>query len=190
MTGSRVRRRADADDGARINIDAVWCSPEITQVLWIKATVVQWIHPHRQTRSSDREAGGQLFGTVNTESVTVVRATGPYQNDQRSRFHYRSNPSEAQRAIDSLAKEGLIFLGEWHTHAEPTPRASAADISTMELIRRNSKTNTSMLFLVIAGYASPPNGIAVYSTSKDGLEHWNASPSPNSTGQFPKSRID
>jgi len=149
-----------------------WFNARVVQSLSVDASVLLRISQYRQTRARDREAGGQLFGSVSATRVTISRATGPYETDHRSRCSYRSDPTEAQRAIDAMAKEGLIFLGEWHTHAEPIPRASTADVSTMEQIRRNSKTNTSTLFLIIVGNATGANGVSVYSVSETGLELW------------------
>ena len=175
MTGSKLGPSLTVRKEAQRESCMTWHCAAVGQPLHVNRTVLERLREHRQIRTRDFEAGGQLFGTVTSDSVSIVRATGPYAKDQRSRYLYRSNPIEAQRTINALATEGLLFLGEWHTHAEATPDASAADIKTMALINEHSKTNVSALFLLIVGYASLPNGIAVYSTSGASLQRWDTS---------------
>lgn len=173
MTGSELRPPLSVHGEAQRESHVTWHCPSVTQVLHVDLTVLERLRAHCQIGARDFEAGGQLFGTVTLTSVSIVRATGPYAKDQRSRYQYRSNPIEAQRAINALASEGLLFLGEWHTHAEATPGASTADIKTMALINEHSQTNVSALFLLIVGYAPLSRGIAVYSTSGSILQRWN-----------------
>jgi integrative and conjugative element protein (TIGR02256 family) len=175
MTGSKLRLPLTFRGEAQRESCMTWHCATVGQSLHVNRTVLERLREHRQIRKRDSEAGGQLFGTVTSDSVSIVRATGPYATDQRSRYQYRSNPIEAQRTINALAIEGLLFLGEWHTHAEATPDASAADIKTMALINEHSQTNVSALFLLIVGCAPLPNGIAVYSTSGSNLKRWGAS---------------
>lgn len=128
---------------------------------------------HRQLSWYSREAGGQLFGVVNSSEVVVVTATGPYRGDQRWRTSCRSNASSAQLAVDQQAGEGNLYLGEWHTHPEDEPSASETDIDAMLKLQRASQTRLNSLLLVIQGRAVGGKGIAIYSLGEAGLTRWN-----------------
>ena len=94
-----------------------------SQELHVDMVVLKHVSKYRQTTSRSTEAGGQLFGAFDNEKICVVEATGPYIGDYRSRSSYRSNPVAAQRAIEERSLRGLLYLGEWHTHAEDHPVA-------------------------------------------------------------------
>jgi integrative and conjugative element protein (TIGR02256 family) len=126
----------------------------------------------RQLRWRDREAGGQLFGQLDDARVVVTHATGPYRGDTRTRCSYRSNPRAAQRAIELNRDRGFYYLGEWHTHPELRPRASAEDIATFETLLRQSDPRLSSLLLIIQGLEGEVDGLALYSGSGSTLQQW------------------
>jgi integrative and conjugative element protein (TIGR02256 family) len=125
--------------------------------------VLTYVSAHRQLRFYQREAGGQLFGSVTADEVTVVRATGPYKGDERSRYSYRSNPTAAQRQIEFQAKKGLLYVGEWHTHAEDVPNASGSDHSAIDALWDNSSLNLNEMLLLIVGRHAAPHGLGLWS---------------------------
>jgi integrative and conjugative element protein (TIGR02256 family) len=126
----------------------------------------------RQLRWRDREAGGQLFGQLDDARVVVTHATGPYRGDTRSRCSYRSNPRAAQWAIELNRDQGFYYLGEWHTHPELHPKASAEDIATFGTLLRQSDLRLSSLLLIIQGLESGVDGLALYSGSGSTLQRW------------------
>ena len=145
---------------------------ESSQCIVIEEGVLGHMARHRQLSWYSREAGGQLFGSINEGEVVVSVATGPYRGDQRWRSSYRSNAKAAQRAIDWHAKNGLFYLGEWHTHPEENPKASAADLDAMRRLRNASETRSSALLMLIQGKADGVLGCALYSLGPDGLMRW------------------
>lgn len=126
----------------------------------------------RQTSHRATEAGGQLFGTVSPDTVRVMAATGPYPQDERRRYQYRSDPAAAESAIEEHTWAGRLYLGEWHTHAEEDPQPSRADVEAMRTLRTKSQLNASSVLLVIVGLSSRPDAMLVCSFGKVTRTSW------------------
>lgn len=146
--------------------------PESSQRIVIEKSVLDHMARHRQLSWYSREAGGQLFGAINSSEVVLLAATGPYRVDQRWRSSYRSNAKAAQRAIDQQAQSGLFYLGEWHTHPEDAPMASTSDLDAMARLRRASETRLDNLLLIIQGRAGGVGGLALHSFGYEDLVRW------------------
>jgi integrative and conjugative element protein (TIGR02256 family) len=134
--------------------------------------VLKHVAAHRQLSTRATEAGGQLFGTVEGDVVSVSVATGPYPGDERSRSRYRSNAKAAQDTIDACASAGLRYLGEWHTHAEDVPGASGLDVDAMDKLVRHSRLNVSAILMLIVGRAQSPEGLSLTSISAAQRIEW------------------
>lgn len=144
--------------------------PGSVQRLRIEPSALEYVRKYRQTSFSALEAGGQLFGRVTPDLVTVSAVAGPHRSDERSRFAFRSDPGAAQHDIQRFARRGLVYLGEWHTHAEQRPHPSASDIAAMKGIIAHSRLNTASLLLLIIGLAEPNADLGVwYFGSSDAL---------------------
>jgi integrative and conjugative element protein (TIGR02256 family) len=127
--------------------------------LWIvtvSAAVITLISSHRQRRLWSCEAGGQLFGTIAPGYITVTTATGPSPKDWRGRFGFK--PSRAREQADILRhfEQGLHFLGDWHTHPEPTPEPSGTDRDSLAEEFAQSEHQLPFFLLLIAGTQSEP----------------------------------
>lgn len=145
---------------------------DTTQALSIARPALQHVSRHRQSTPWATEAGGQLFGTLSATQVCVTEASGPYAGDERSRYRYRSNPIAAQRAIEDRHKRGLLYLGEWHTHAEDQPSASALDDDAMRRLIASSQLNSNALLMMILGRSRSAAGLAVWSVSREAAHRW------------------
>lgn len=145
----------------------------VDQRVRLRADVMSKVHEHRQLSSRATEAGGQLFGTITAELIDVIKATGPYTGDERSRYRYRSNPVAAQRAIQEQSQTGLLYLGEWHTHAEDFPGSSALDDDSMQLLLARSQLNSNALLMLIAGRVKTVAGLALFVVAPDRVYRWN-----------------
>lgn len=150
-----------------------------SQSLSIARQALQHVRRYRQTAPWATEAGGQLFGTLSAAQVCVSEASGPYPGDERSRYRYRSNPAAAQRAIEDRHKRGLLYLGEWHTHAEDYPVASGLDDDAMRRLIVSSQLNSNALLMMIVGRARSPQGLAVWSVSREAARPWTLSANPD-----------
>ncbi len=148
------------------------------QTLSIAGQVLQHVGRYRQSVPWAKEAGGQLFGTVNTAKICVTDASGPYPGDERTRFRYRSNPAAAQRAIEDRHKRGLLYLGEWHTHAENYPVVSGLDDDAMRRLIASSQLNSNALLMMIVGRARTSQGLAVWSVSREAASPWTLCANP------------
>lgn len=154
---------------------------DTSQALSIARLAFQHVSRHRQSTPWATEAGGQLFGTLNAAQVRVIEASGPYVGDERSRYRYRSNPAAAQRAIEDRHKRGLLYLGEWHTHAEDYPSASGLDDDAMRRLIASSQLNSNALLMMIVGRVRSAAGLAVWSVSSEAARRWILSASPEET---------
>lgn len=148
---------------------------DIRQALSITRPALQHVSRRRQSKPWATEAGGQLFGTIDNAQICVVEASGPYLGDERSRYRYRSNPAAAQRAIEERHCRGLLYLGEWHTHAEDHPCASSLDDDAMRRLITSSQLNSSALLMMIVGRARDASGLAVWNVSGSTARRWSLS---------------
>lgn len=154
-----------------------------TQRVRLEPEVLSHVQRHRQTSARATEAGGQLFGTVDEAFVRIVCATGPYAGDERTRYRYRSNPAAAQRAVEAQSMAGLLYLGEWHTHAEDHPSASSLDSDAMTRLIASSKLNSNSLVMLIVGRAVGPDGLALLTVSKGSTAAWALTASDDSVAR-------
>lgn len=145
---------------------------DFTDVIRLSPELRIRLRRHRQAHRWSTEAGGQLFGCVQTGDLDVVTCTGPYPRDQRSRHSYRSHPASAQSSIEQMSKRGLCYLGEWHTHPEPKPSASWMDADAFERVCRLSETRVSSLILLIEGLADEQVRTSVYTQVDGRIAQW------------------
>jgi integrative and conjugative element protein (TIGR02256 family) len=145
---------------------------DVDQRIRLCADVLSHVHRHRQLSSRATEAGGQLFGTIAAELIDVTKATGPYTGDERSRYRYRSNPAAAQRAIQEQSQAGLLYLGEWHTHAEDLPGSSGLDEEAMQLLLERSQLNSNALLMLIVGRIETVSGLALFAVAPGRVCRW------------------
>lgn len=134
--------------------------------------VLEHLRRHRQLDSFAKEAGGQLFGSRVGTGLHVIAATGPYKSDARTRISYRSDPVAADRMISAMRKEGLIYLGEWHTHPERYPQPSGSDIDAFARLCAHSERASATLILAIQGQAETTMGLTVLTLDENRLAPW------------------
>lgn len=147
----------------------------VSQTLIVEPAVLEHVEKSKQLNTFSTEAGGQLFGYVNELEIRVVVATGPYKRDQRGRYHYRSNDISAQKMIEAFAKDGLYYLGEWHTHAEDFPTASASDLDAMHKLLSHSKLNVNGLLMLIVGRSDLLSGYYIMFFNQSHSYNWELS---------------
>jgi integrative and conjugative element protein (TIGR02256 family) len=163
---SLFRRRARTSHGVLGRLEGV------DQRVEIGTGALTHVRRFRQTSPLATEAGGQLFGTITPELILVTRATGPYPHDERSRYRYRSDPTAAQRAIQQQSQAGLLYIGEWHTHAEDCPDASGLDDDAMRLILQRSRLNSNALLMLIVGRRASVDGLGLWTVAAERVHSW------------------
>jgi integrative and conjugative element protein (TIGR02256 family) len=135
----------------------------------IQPGVLATFEQNQQFRPRDTEAGGQLFGRLIDNNLTVELATGPRPTDIRMRYSYKPDRRAEQNEIDRYHREGLLFLGDWHTHPEPRPSPSPQDLQSIRAAFKESTHHLNGLLLVIAGTEEIPSGlyVAVHNDRED-----------------------
>jgi len=112
---------------------------------------------HQQLKPTEPEGGGMLFAQIEPGWITIRVATLPQQSDHRSRVTFEPDLRFQQREIRRKFKQGLQFVGEWHTHPERHPQPSGADLHSMALCFLTSKHMLQSFVMVIVGTAKWPD---------------------------------
>ena len=93
--------------------------------------------------------------------MTVARATGPRPTDTRARYSYQPDRKAEQAEIDQALRNGIFFLGDWHTHPELVPTPSSQDLHSIAEAFKKSTHHLNGFLLVIAGTQRLPSGLYV-----------------------------
>lgn len=125
----------------------------------ISADVVDHLRQHRQLGNEVPEAGGQLFATVNKAVWRIAKATGPRKSDWRTRFGFRPDRSAERKEIREFFKNGLHYVGDWHTHPEARPVASGEDLRSMNELVTRSQHELPGFLMIIVGTNSDESGL-------------------------------
>lgn len=110
----------------------------------------------RQSGALDVEAGGVLLGRIIRLSgdIVVDVAVEPDRSDQRSRFRFRRKRAAAQLRVSQEWERSdgtRIYLGEWHTHAEPIPTPSSLDRREWLRLAVETRYEQERLLFIIVG---------------------------------------
>lgn len=99
------------------------------------------------------ETGGILAGVFDKGPIiTITDVTTPQSEDIRQRFRFRRSGEGHQALMDQMwEKSGYrkMYLGEWHTHREPTPSPSWVDTSGWKARTKTRHNAPWMLFLIL-----------------------------------------
>jgi integrative and conjugative element protein (TIGR02256 family) len=129
--------------------------------LVICVRVLEHFHAHRQTQASASEVGGQLFAEFQPGRICICLATGQASADKRSRFWFVPDQKRQNAEIQKHFKERLHFVGDWHTHPEPTPTPSGTDLNSMRDCFKQSRHQLKSFVMIIVGQAEFPDGLWV-----------------------------
>ena len=134
---------------------------ESGQILIFTKATIKHLERHRQLHSNSREAGGQLFARFEGKNIWIERATGPRRTDRRTPTTFAPNRRAERREIKRLFKEGLHYVGDWHTHPESSPYPSQIDIHNFMKMFNESRHKLASFVIVILGNAPLPDGLFV-----------------------------
>lgn len=112
-----------------------------------------------QTSAEAPESGGILLGRliIGREDIVIDEVTTPMTGDQRSRFAFVRSSFHHQSILNDkwrFSHGTCNYLGEWHTHAEPTPKPSARDIKSWQSQCQRLPKGRECLYFVIVGTES------------------------------------
>lgn len=116
-------------------------------------TVLGVWRKHRQTRPYATESFGVLMGTtsVNGRKIWIEAVTTPMALDQCSRsFFALRDPGHRREVCRRFSRSAgrSIYLGTWHTHAEPTPAPSLVDRRDWSACQRANRGRPMAFVLV------------------------------------------
>ena len=110
---------------------------------------------YRQLKKSDLEGCGVLIGGYIRENRTIIveSCTTPGVADTRRRCSYKMTDSSHQTTINTAFKKSngeAFFIGTWHTHPEPYPTPSRADLQDWKrLMHENLDAIPAFLFAIV-----------------------------------------
>ena len=135
--------------------------------------VLTHLNKFRQNYFFKKEAGGQLFGQLDGKTFLVNIATGPRKSDIRSRTQYLPDRNEEQAEIKEYLKNGIFYLGDWHTHPEKKPVPSEIDIETTNDCFQKSTHGMPGFAFIIVGKTTLVRDWYVGVTAKTGTRRLN-----------------
>ncbi len=121
----------------------------------LEPNVIGFLEGHRQRNWFQNERAGQLFGTIDNNTIIVMEATGPRRGDRANHISYDINRGAAQREIDDRYEKGLHYIGDWHTHPQKTPGPSTTDILSMARLFCTSSHQLNFVAMLIVGTRGP-----------------------------------
>jgi integrative and conjugative element protein (TIGR02256 family) len=130
--------------------DLVFKNPLNDGYVLINSSVVRCLQRNRQLGVRTLEAGGILLGLRRGRHLDVTMATTPKRTDKRARTSFQRFSTYHQRhAARAWRRLGKVvdYVGEWHTHPEPTPSPSGLDI--LEWAKLTKTRVNELLFLIV-----------------------------------------
>jgi integrative and conjugative element protein (TIGR02256 family) len=121
-----------------------------SQIIIIHQDVLKKIAKYIQTDNKP-ESGGLLFAEFKLPKIFVKEISTPNKTDHQGRFEFRPDLIKQQKIINSHFKNGLHYIGEWHTHPENKPVPSTLDIMSMKETFVKSKHELNYFLLIIVG---------------------------------------
>ena len=131
------------------------------QIIILTDVVLATFDRYRQLMVDDLEAGGQLFARFDNNIIRVEHATEPRLTDHRSPLNFVPDRGAERREIRRRFKDGLHYVGDWHTHPEPYPKPSTTDIQSFQGMYRYSRHRLANFLMVIVGTEPKEDGLYV-----------------------------
>jgi integrative and conjugative element protein (TIGR02256 family) len=127
--------------------------PHSEQSLVFMPSALEMFANFRQMRG-EPEGGGLLFAQFEFPTVRVSVVTAPHRTDGRWRMLFVPNRILQRRAVKRHFINGEHFVGEWHTHPEPSPTPSSLDLRSMRDAFLKSSHELNYFIMVIVGNRS------------------------------------
>ncbi|EHK7585907.1 MULTISPECIES: Mov34/MPN/PAD-1 family protein [Vibrio] len=118
--------------------------------MYFSGKAISQLHQYKQTGNRN-EAGGFLFGEIRSGRVTIQLVSTPSKADKRSRFGFSWDKREANKTIQENFKNGLHYLGDWHTHPCSKPAPSFEDTQAIRSTFLESKHQLNYFIMLILG---------------------------------------
>ena len=126
----------------------------LTGPVELPSSAMNFLRRYAQLDSTP-ETGGVLAGFLRQDDVWVLsHPMRPSPRNRANRFWLKRHRGDAQKFVEEVYSEtgGLVnYLGEWHTHPEPTPSPSSDDRKMFRDLLRTSRLEIEFLIGVIVG---------------------------------------
>ena len=127
--------------------------PKSDQLIVLTEEALKVFMDYRQ-QGDQAETGGLLFGTFDFPVIRVVEASLPQTGDRRWTILFIPDRIQQRRMIKKRFRDGLHFLGEWHTHPLAKPSPSSLDLQSMSDAFRKSRHELNWFVMVIVSNLS------------------------------------
>ena len=120
----------------------------------ISENVLEIFSQHKQILPFSKERGGIVLGQISSDTIYINRASTPNKFDISSRYRFEREKEAAQIVVDYEfinSNRKIIYLGEWHTHPEKTPKPSSQDKKMIVDQNKYNTLNEPFLLLIIQG---------------------------------------
>lgn len=129
-----------------------WATPDKRVLAIFTPEVLQKFAEHRQQYPYQAEAGGILLGRRRGKHFEILYATTPFPTDRRRRTSFiRESIGHKREAVawwqTSCGEIG--YVGEWHTHPEPSPTPSEVDRHEWAKLIRSQRPAAAMLITIV-----------------------------------------
>ena len=141
-------------------------SAELPGVSVVLTTSAQKILSSYKQRHGKYEAGGMLFGSFDGGMVTVEGVSIPGRRDKRSPTAFAWHKDTANRLIKRFHKQGLHYLGDWHTHPCSKPSPSQEDRDSIRSTFNESSHQLNFFILFILGNSDIKNSYVALTDGK------------------------
>ena len=128
----------------------VYRLPFSNQQVVLMPAALNTFSSYRQTGEAS-EAGGLLFATFDLPFIRIAEVSEPHILDGRHRYRFFPNRLLQRRLIRKKFKQGLHYIGEWHTHPEPAPHPSYLDLESMAEAFVKSRHRLNWFIMIIVG---------------------------------------
>lgn len=112
------------------------------------------------------EAGGMLFcRDLHNETINITYASTPTSSDTRKKYFFKLDEIQAQKLISKKFKNGLHYVGDWHTHPQSHPKPSQQDIKTINDIFTKSQHELKYFLFIILSNSEFSNSYVAFANS-------------------------
>lgn len=124
--------------------------PDSNQFISFPESVVNKLISYIQLQG-ETERGGLLFARFKFPEVCISNISLPYRHDIQGIYSFIPNQRHQNIEIFRNYKNGLHFVGEWHTHPQSHPVPSCIDLLSMKDSYLKSRHELNYFLLLILG---------------------------------------